>query len=79
MNLEFVRVRPYPVLAIFSYALEIQADINDNTGNMTNRGGQVLTWDVKNRPVSVSEDGTCRFAFYRNWGSYLLYSHGMEL
>jgi len=38
---------------IYSFARSTRKAYDDN-GNMTARGDQTITWDVENRPVSVS-------------------------
>jgi RHS repeat-associated protein len=41
----------------------------DNNGNMTTRDSQTITWDVENRPVSVSDNGTTATFIYDGDGN----------
>jgi len=35
----------------------------DNNGNMITRGSQMLTWDVENKLIAVSDNGTAQFVY----------------
>jgi YD repeat-containing protein len=43
--------------------------VYDANGNMTTRGGQTLTWDVENRPVSITDGGNTSTFVYDGDGN----------
>jgi RHS repeat-associated protein len=50
----------------------------DANGNMTTRGGQTLTWDAENHPVSISGNGTTAYFFYDGDGNRVKKTEGGE-
>jgi hypothetical protein len=56
--------KPHAVTAVGSTSYAY-----DDNGNMTTRGTQTITWDVENRPVSVSYNGTASTFIYDGDGN----------
>jgi len=50
----------------------------DANGNMTARGSQTIAWDVENRPVSVSDNGTVTTFVYDGDGNRVKKTEGGE-
>ena len=52
--------------------------VYDDNGNMTTRGSQTITWDVENRPVSVTEGGNTTTFVYDGDGNRIKKTEGGE-